>query len=279
MNNTAIPLIDNIPCQPFLRWAGGKRWLVKSLDQFLPESGFNNYHEPFLGGGSIFFHLKPQTAFLSDLNSELIETYIEVRDNVEAVIVELSKFKNLKDEYYKIRSSNFRKSAKRAARFIYLNQTSFNGIYRVNLDGQYNVPFGYRKKNFFEPDVLRSASQALLNTKIETGDFTNCLDNVSKGDLVFLDPPYTISHNNNGFLKYNQKLFGIEDQYRLAKLITEINGKGAYYILTNAAHYKVREIFHKNNGVVEIKRASLIGGINAKRGKYSEYIFTNVIIQ
>ena len=264
--------------KPFLRWAGGKKWLLKDLDKFLPKSGFNNYHEPFLGGGAVFFYLKPENqSYLSDLNNELIDTYQYVRDDVEDVINELKKFKNTEACYYNVRSKKYRKESKKAARFIFLNQTSFNGIYRVNLKGEYNVPFGYRKKDFFEPENLRLVSDTLKNTSLISGDFTNSLDKIDKGDLVFLDPPYTITHNNNGFFKYNQKLFSERNQYELSEMIDAIKKKGAYYILTNAAHFKVKEIFDKGDKIVKLKRASLIGGINAKRGKYSEYVFTNII--
>lgn len=271
-------IISNRKAIPFLRWAGGKKWLIKELNQIgIENCKFNNYHEPFLGGGAIFFHLSPQKqSFLSDLNTELIDTYRCVKNNVEEVIQELKKFKNTEECYYDIRSKKFRKDVKCAARFIYLNQTSFNGIYRVNLKGEYNVPFGYRKKDFFEPDNLRLASLLLQNVNLEEGDFENCIQNVQKGDLVFLDPPYTITHNNNGFFKYNQKLFSEDDQYRLSEVIDQIKEREAFYILTNAAHDKVRDIFEKNDRVLELKRASLVGGLKAKRGNYSEYIFTNL---
>ena len=277
MSKSNIILQDkNIKCKPFLRWAGGKKWLVKEINNFLPKEKFNNYHEPFIGGGAIFFNLLPDNiSYLNDLNIELIETYQLIKNNVEEVISELKKFKNNEDCYYLVRSKKYRNEAKRAARFIFLNQTSFNGIYRVNLKGEYNVPFGYRKKDFFEPENLRLVSIALKNAVISSGDFTNSIDNVEKGDLVFLDPPYTITHNNNGFFKYNKKLFSEDDQYRLSNMIDIIKEKKAYYILTNAAHHKVKEIFEKGDPMVELKRASLIGGINAKRGKYAELIITN----
>jgi DNA adenine methylase len=264
--------------KPFLRWAGGKSWLVKHFNQFLPKNGFNNYHEPFLGGGSIFLSFAPsKKAYLSDLNKELIETYCSLKSDPEGIINELKTYENSDDFYYKIRNRNFKNSVKRAARFIYLNQTSFNGIYRVNLKGVYNVPFGYRTKNFLEPEKLRMASQRLQNATIFHGDFSLSINNINKGDLVFLDPPYTVSHNNNGFIKYNQKIFSLDDQKRLSDLIDHIKEIGAYYILTNAAHITIKSIFEKGDKLFEKNRASLIGGLNAERGQKSEYIFTNVI--
>jgi len=260
--------------KPFLRWAGGKRWLIKQLDDFLPIQ-FNHYHEPFIGGGSIFFHMNPKKAFISDFNEELIETYNAIKSNPHDVIKHLKLFKNTKEEYLKIRKQNFQSPEKRAARFIYLNQTSFNGIYRVNLKGQYNVPYGYREKYKFDIENILEVSSMLENTIIQHADFMECIDNVKENDLVFLDPPYTVAHNNNGFIQYNQKIFSLDDQYRLKELIFKIKAKKAYYILTNANHPKIREIFDVGDNITEVTRASLIGGKGAVRGKYSEIIITN----
>ena len=269
---------ETIKTRPFLRWAGGKRWFLKYIPDIISRNSFNNYHEPFLGSAAVFFHLNPpKLSFLSDVNVELIETFVCIRDQVDGIINELKKFKNTEEDYYKIRESKFQTSYKRAARFIYLNQTSFNGIYRVNLKGQYNVPFGFRKKDFFDPCNLRFASARLQKAIIMENDFEIVRDQIKKKDLIFLDPPYTISHNNNGFIKYNQKLFSLEDQYRLSLLVDEIKKKNAYYILTNAAHNKIEEIFEKGDKKIKIKRASLIGGQNAIRGNFEEVIFTNIV--
>jgi len=263
--------------KPFLRWAGGKKWLSKHLTDILPKNGFKNYHEPFMGGGAMFFLIQPQKqVFLSDLNAELIATYQALKDKPQGIIAELKKFKNDVDFYYKIRDKVYTDSIKNAAKFIYLNQTSFNGIYRVNLKGKYNVPFGYRDKHFIDEDNLMLVSQALKSAIIFHGDFELSKSNIKKNDFVFLDPPYTVSHNDNGFIKYNQKLFSLEDQYRLGKLIDSIKSKGAYYLLTNAAHVVIDEIFEKGDKKIELSRANLIGGINAKRGHTKEYIFTNI---
>lgn len=270
-------MLDNA-CKPFLRWAGGKTWLLKYLDEYIPNSGFNKYHEPFLGGGSVYFFLRPNIAFLTDLNPELIEVYSSIRDEVEKVISELRKFENTKECYYLVREGKFRSSAKRAARFIYLNQTSFNGIYRVNLQGKYNVPYGYRKKDFFEPENLRNVSQSLQPAILQQADFRDTISNIEKGDLVFLDPPYTVTHNHNGFIKYNDKLFDLKAQYSLSEYIDQLKDKGAYYILTNAAHSRIREIFTKTGDkAIDVGRTSRVGGKYAKRGIYYESIFSNII--
>lgn len=264
--------------KPCLRWAGGKSWLIKYLDTLLPQGGFNNYHEPFIGGASIFLYIKPQNqSYLSDLNQELIDTYITLRDEPHDIIKTLSIYKNDKESYYQVRSSKPETAAERAARFIYLNQTSYNGIYRVNLKGEYNVPYGYRDKPFLDKQALLQVSSALQGAIIQHGDFEIIRENLRQGDLVFLDPPYTVSHNDNGFIKYNQKIFSLEDQIRLSQIIQYIKRIGAYYILTNAAHRTIEEIFDNGDERLELGRASLIGGINARRGQTTEYVFTNII--
>ena len=268
----------NKTIQPFLRWAGGKNWLIPVVDTLLEGLDFKNYYEPFLGGASVFFSVDiPKHAYLSDINEDLIETYIEVRDHPNEVIKELKRLKNTEEDYYRIRRMIPQKPIKRAARFIYLNQTSYNGIYRVNLKGEYNVPYGFRETMQYDYDRILNASRKLQKTKLRSEDFTARKYQIKEGDLVFLDPPYTVSHNKNGFIKYNQKLFSLDDQYRLSGFIKYITKKGAFYILTNAAHDTIREIFDNGNStILTLNRSSLIGGKNAKREKVSEFIFTNV---
>jgi DNA adenine methylase len=251
--------------------------LVKHVQSLVSEFKFENYHEPFLGGAAVYFSLSvPGKKYLSDINQELIETYTSLRDEKEAVISVLKTFSNDKEAYYQVRSSTYSDSASRAARFIFLNQTSFNGIYRVNAKGEYNVPFGNRSTRFLDIDRLSKSSEALQGAIIKCGDFTVFEESVSAGDLVFLDPPYTVSHNNNSFIKYNQKLFSLDDQIRLQQFIKRIKIKGAYYILSNAAHPKIKEIFNSSDTLVTLERASLIGGKKASRGMVDEYLFTNI---
>ena len=271
-----ITLIEK-KAKPFLRWAGGKKWLIKHLNPIIDIDKYNTYHEPFVGGGSVFFNFSPKTSYISDSNEWLIETYESIKENPNEIIKYLKNFSKEKEAYYKIREKKFTNQFKRSAQFIYLNQMSFNGIFRVNLNGKYNVPYGNRSKYNFDYENIISVSNNLVNVQITHSDFSKTIDNVKKGDLVFLDPPYTITHNLNGFVQYNQKIFSLEDQYKLAEMIKEIKKKKAFYILTNAAHKKVKEIFQNNDTMLEISRASVIGGKGAKRGKYSEYLFTNII--
>lgn len=263
---------------PFLRWAGGKNWFTKHLDEVISKTEYCNYHEPFLGGGSVFFSLLPNNiSFLSDVNDELINTYLMIKNSPNEVFEELSSYENSEKVYYLIRAIEDSDNVKRAARFIYLNQTSYNGLYRVNKKGKYNVPYGHRKTAFLDKDRLLLASFALRNTVIENRDFMSSLQNIQRNDLVFLDPPYTVSHNNNGFIEYNKNLFSLNDQYRLSVMINEIKNREAYYILTNAGHEKIIEIFDKGDKFIKLERTSAIGGRNSKRGSIEEYVFTNII--
>lgn len=264
--------------KPFLRWAGGKSWFIDHLADLLDGHEFTNYYEPFLGGGSIFFSINVTgaVATLSDANKELIDTYIAVRDDVESVIKHFATYENTSDFYYKLRAKEPTDPAEKAARFIYLNHTSYNGLYRVNRQGKYNVPFGNRKSDTIDVEEIRKASRALEGVNLISGDFENKGDVIQEGTLVFLDPPYTVSHNDNGFIQYNQSIFSIADQERLAQYIQFIMDQGAYFILTNAAHNAIREIFANCGRYMLVNRQSLIGGKKAKRGLTSELVFTNI---
>lgn len=275
--------IEILPvAKPFLRWAGGKRWLVRSLKNFLPDN-FNNYHEPFLGGGSVFIHLKSiskiqKKSYLSDQNKELINSFRIIKKGPKSLIEILKRYKNEKDFYYSIREQKYSNKTQQAAQFIFLNRTSFNGIYRVNLKGEYNVPYGFKKYNqLFDFDNIIELHNLFKNTFFKACDFEDTLCRIKENDLVFLDPPYTVAHKNNGFIKYNQKIFAWEDQIRLNNYIEEIKSKNAYFILTNAAHENINRLFNKTNKKHELNRFSVVGGKGAKRQEISEYIFTNYL--
>ena len=262
----------------FIRWAGGKSWFVDGVKDLIKDIQFNNYLEPFMGGASIFFALDiPHQAFLSDINEELVTTFIQIRDNLEEVKNTLRRYKTDKDSYYKTRDIESTTDIEIAARFLYLNFYSFNGIYRVNSRGKYNVPYG-RRIGEFNYDRLDPVSEKLQDVDIRCQDFMDSDFNIGPRDLVFLDPPYTVSSNigeNDHFIAYNATLFSLEDQHRLKDLIDSINEKGAYYILTNAHHETIANIF-EGDLILEYDRTCNIGGKAAKRGKVQEYIFTNI---
>lgn len=267
--------------RPIIRWAGGKVWLTDLIKNYIPPD-FQAYHEPFLGGASIFLALNEGNAiqhrsYLSDTNVELIDTYSVIRDNPAELIEALAYYQNTKGDYYSARESTPSNKIEAAARFLFLNRTSFNGIYRVNLAGEYNVPYGFRKMEYlFKSDEIYALSKSLIGTTLFAEDFSKSLERINAGDLVFLDPPYTVAHENNGFVKYNQKIFAWEDQERLKGFIEQISEMGAYYILTNAAHDSIKDLYDGIGNLTRLSRPSLIGGKGAKRDRYHEYLISNI---
>lgn len=201
-----------------------------------------------------------------------------VRDNKELVVEKLKEYKADKNSYYIIRDQEPVDPIEQAARFLYLNFYSFNGIYRVNSKGKYNVPYG-RRTGEFNYERLDAIRDKLQIADIRERDFSSCRDVIHAGDLVFLDPPYAVasrSSDNNMFIAYNQNLFSLEDQLRLAELVDYIQEVGAYFILTNAHHEEIARIFEGRGERFECDRICNIGGKAAKRGKVQEFIFTNI---
>ena len=203
-----------IPRRPeaFLKWAGGKRWLCRSLAPFLKNSD-GTYIEPFVGGGSAFFSVPCQRAILSDINPELMNTYRVVRDSVEELIQLLARLPANRRLFARIRREKCCNAVARAARFVYLNKTAFNGLFRVNKRGEFNVPYGCKHgTQVCEATKLRACSQALQKASLLTSDFRAVLEMASTADSVFVDPPYTVKHDNNGFRRYNEHIFSWQDQ-------------------------------------------------------------------
>ena len=182
---------------PLLKWPGGKRTLVQFILRLLPQE-FGRYYEPFFGGGALFFALQPRSAYLSDKNADLISAYVQVRNHPQAVIDQLAKLRNSARDYYAIRSTTPRTEVARAARIIYLTTLAFNGIHRVNLKGEFNVPYG-RKTHVrpCEPEKIMAASKLLRSATIKCEDFQAAVADAHQGDLIYLDPPYTVAHSNN----------------------------------------------------------------------------------
>jgi len=256
---------------PFLKWAGGKRWLVKNHFDLLPTT-YNTYYEPFLGSGAIFFALTPQKAVLSDANARLVETYTTIRDDWKKVKTILCRHqRNHSNVYYYEERSRVRRSLfERAAQFIYLNRTCWNGLYRVNLNGKFNVPRGTKDSVILGTDDFEVTSKTLRHKKIVHSDFEPIIDQAEEGDLIFADPPYTINHNLNGFIKYNERIFTWKDQERLCKSLVCAKERGVKIVLLNANHESIRKLY-KNLGEINIlSRHSIIAGKSAHRKPSSE---------
>jgi DNA adenine methylase len=258
---------------PFLKWAGGKRWLTYSTDDLLPERNtFDRYFEPFLGGGAVFFFLHPERGILSDINPDLINTYQMIRDDWKELNKILKRYQRLHsdDFYYKMRSLSVEDPILKAARFIYLNRTCWNGLYRVNLKGEFNVPIGTKDKVVLETDNFEELSERLSGFKLKVSDFEVVIDKAEEGDFLFVDPPYTVKHNLNGFIKYNENLFSWADQVRLRDAVVRAVRRGVTVLVLNADHASIRTLYKGVGQMRSLSRASIIAGDPAARGNYTE---------
>ena len=258
---------------PFLKWAGGKRWLVEQHSSLFPKK-FNCYIEPFLGSGSVFFHLAPSRAVLSDANADLIACYKQIKNSPEqlAELMREHHKSHCSDYYYEIRATEFETDTEKAAKFLYLNRTCFNGIYRVNLKGEFNVPIGTKTNVVMKSDDFQGVSKLLEKALIVHGDFAESLCNATEGDFVYVDPPYTVQHNTNGFLKYNEKIFSWSDQIRLKDQVVAAASRGAAVIVSNAAHQSVIELYEGVGSITKLSRASVLSGGIKGRGRYEEIL-------
>jgi len=261
------------PMKPFLKWAGGKRWLFESGQFQLPPIE-GRYIEPFLGGGAVFFENQPQRAKLSDANSRLVELYLAIREQQEEFEYQLNQHAKAhsKEYYYRLRSMRLKTPVSRAAQFLYLNRTCWNGLYRENLKGEFNVPIGTKQTVIFENDNFPAWSSALAACEIECRDFEAAIDEAEYGDFVFVDPPYTVRHNMNGFVKYNQNIFAWEDQVRLRIALERAVGRGAAFAMTNADHASIRDLYSGFGKHRSIGRHSVIAGKSAHRGRSTELL-------
>ena len=263
----------NVP--PFLKWAGGKRWLT-GLVAPLPSVGASGtYIEPFLGSAAMYFHWQPAKAVLSDTNAALVETYSALKVDHTKVAAHLRRHAELHDEdYYYLRSKACRTEFTRAAQFIYLNRTCWNGLYRVNRQGSFNVPKGSKSAVELATDDFGSVATLLQRASIVCSDFEVQIDSAIAGDVVFADPPYTVRHQHNGFVKYNEKLFSWADQIRLRDSLLRAKNRGVSVLLTNADHESIRELYSPSFQIEEIARFSAISSSAATRGNYAELLIT-----
>lgn len=260
---------------PLIKWPGGKRALFESIAPHFPTTP-KRYYEPFLGGGAVFFALQPKRSWLSDTNEELINLYRQVRDAPDDLIKILRTFKNSEEAYYQIRAQSFRSPKKRAARLMYLTTLSFNGIHRVNLQGQFNVPYGNKTYlDTCDESRIRTASRALASARLDVADFETATRKASAGDLVYFDPPYTVAHAHNGFVKYNERIFSWADQVRLAEHARDLVQRGCHVVISNADHPSVRTLY-RDFTVKTIERFSRIAASSAHRKAITEALFFSV---
>lgn len=265
---------------PFLKWAGGKRQLLPELLRRTPDLSGARYHEPLLGGGALFFALKGsgrlgrRGARLTDINPELINSYQAVRDHVEALIKLLRTHKNDEDHYYKVRAQDPRRldPVQRAARLIYLNKTCFNGLFRENQNGVFNVPFGrYARPRFCAEETLRAARDALRGVTIEVASFEEVTQAARRGDFIYFDPPYVPLSKTASFTRYSAGGFGEAAQARLALVAAHLAGRGVNVMLSNSVAPLVRELY-AGFLVEEVQATRAINSRADRRGAITELL-------
>ena len=280
--------------QPFLRWAGGKRRLTSLLIQAFPSNfdpTVNRYFEPFIGGGALMFatgnkygdlYIPGKNIHINDSNPDLVITYRAIKNQLPELLMELRKIsRNLtKEEFERIRSSSPKNNVSRAARFIYLNKTCFNGLWRVNSSGQFNVPWGKLKNPLiFDPENLEACRKRLAGAKIMTGGFTDAVMGAKKNDLVYLDPPYLPLSASASFSQYAKENFGVADHEELAATVLKLTKKGVHVILSNSDTPETRRIFGKTLTLRQIMMNRSISAAAHARTPVNEILGTNFTIE
>ncbi len=276
-------LNQNRKAKPFLQWVGGKREMVLQYKKFFPKK-FKTYFEPFLGGGAMFFKLNPHKSIISDNNLELIKTYEGVRDQPNKVIELLNLFKrrHSKELYIKTRELDREmdifqefQNYEIAARMIYLNQTCFNGVYRVNQKGQFNVPIGSSLDRLIcDESTIKKASTVLKEAQLHCVDFSKSIQSAGKNDFVYLDPPYFPVSAYSDFTRYTKEKFYKEDQIRLKEKFDELNKKGAFVMLSNSSVDFIKDLYHGYN-IQSVYSSRSLNCKSEKRGKVNELLIMN----
>ncbi len=268
--------------QPFLKWAGGKRQLLPEIRKLIP-TRFDQYYEPFLGGGAVLFDLQPNNAIVNDSNEQLVNVYKCIKDHVAELLQELKKHPNEKKHYYKIRELDRHKdfeqisNISKAARIIYLNKTCYNGLFRVNSHGQFNVPFGRYKNPRIVNEPVLAAVHDYLNTKninILNLDFAESVKNAQAGDFVYFDPPYHPVSQTAAFTGYTLDGFGENEQKRLKQVCDELNKKNVCFLLSNSATSFIFDLYSSYK-VETIGVRRNINSVADKRGKIQEVLVRN----
>ena len=269
-----VPDTVEQPITPFLKWPGGKRWAAPVLVPLMRGHLRSRYFEPFLGGGAVFFRMRPGMALLSDINLDLVNVYRSVRDLPGRVLGILKRMPVTEQYYYQLRRVRLSSDAGNAARFLFLNRTAFGGIYRLNALGQFNVPFGRERT----PEILwarrlvERASSALQGVDVVQSDFESVMDQAGPGDVVYCDPTYTVTHEKNGFVRYNESNFSWADQERLAIAARRVARRGATVVVSNAYHSAVHKLFSPADSVV-LHRPSCVSRDPEARREVREYLF------
>jgi DNA adenine methylase len=263
--------------RPFIKWAGGKGRLIQQYSPYFPQS-FRTYYEPFLGGGAIFFHLHPKRAILMDINPELVNVYRCVRDEVEPLIALLwqHQTKHCPEYYYWVRANPRGTNLEKAARLIYLNKTCFNGLYRENSKGQFNVPIGrYKNPRICDPDLLRSASFSLRTARIEVNPFEAILKYAkNEQDFVYFDPPYYPLSQTSSFTAYSRYAFTKNDQLKLRDTFITLANRGVKVMLSNSDCTFIQDLY-RGFRIHTILAARAINSKAEKRGKITEVLVTS----
>ncbi|MHA2393225.1 MAG: DNA adenine methylase [Promethearchaeota archaeon] len=267
--------------KPLLKWAGGKRSLTERITNLFSNiQKSKSYHEPFFGGGAVFFNLEPKKGSINDINSRLMNFYKIVKDHPCELIEQASNYKYEKTEYYKHRTRFNEKPENKiedAALFLYLNRTGYNGLYRVNSKGDFNVPFGrYINPTIIHKDRIHAASKILQNIRFHNGDFTYVLDEIEKGDLCYLDPPYFPTSKTANFTTYSRGGFQLSDQKRLKNLCIELTNAGVQFVQSNSDTQFIRELYETTEfELINLKTKRLIScKVSTRRSGY-ELLITN----
>ncbi|WP_017655491.1 DNA adenine methylase [Fortiea contorta] len=265
--------------RPFLKWAGGKSRLIQQYIPYFP-ANYQTYYEPFIGGGAVFFYLQPSAAILTDINAELITTYRCVRDRVEDLICLLQEHQNRhnRDYYYSVRANIAKTELEQAARLIYLNKTCYNGLYRVNSQGKFNVPLGrYNNPHICQENLLRAASKTLANVEIAQADFIDVLSSApNSNDFVFCDPPYHPISSTSYFTSYSQNSFHAKDQERLRNVCAELASRGVKVMICNSDCELIRNLYEEINfKIYPIIAARSINSNPKNRGMVYELLITS----
>jgi DNA adenine methylase len=260
--------------QAVLKWAGGKRWLLPRLRGKLPR--FKNYFEPFAGSAGLFFELEPERATVGDMNLELINCYRRIRDSLPSVLRVLRCLQATSRTYYRVRDDLYQRGdlVQRAAYFLYLNKTCWNGLYRVTLDGRFNVPMGRRKvgASIFDAAHLENAARLLKRTRLTVSDFEASVADAGRGDLVYFDPPYVTVSTTPGFRKYNKVLFDRSDDLRLARVARHLAAKGVQVLLSSSADPLVSQMYDGPFFRAPVRRMSRLAGDATKRRTFAELL-------